>query len=493
MNAPVVATTSGRVRGEHLDGISRFRAIPYAAAPVGELRFAPPAPAPGWSGIRDATRPGATAPQGRRRLVPGLDLTPIVGTGWIPGEDYLTVNVWSPDPGTDPGTTGLPVMVFVHGGGFLGGAGSAPAYDGANFARAGVVLVTFNYRVGIEGFLPVPGGATNIGLRDQLAALRWVRDNAAAFGGDPGDVTVFGESAGAMSISCLLASPLATGLFRRAILQSGHPEMVRPEAQAALLTAHLAEALRVPADVGGFRTTAVEDLIAAQETLLLPGNCPDLRDAGGHEPGYGITPFLPVLGDDVLPRHPGTAIARGAGADIDLVVGTCREEMNLYLATGLPDAMDEKAAVAHLSAFHPDAAVVLDRHGLGTDGRAPGAVLVEALTDLVFRIPARRLATAHAGRTHVYEFAWRSSACDGRLGACHGLELPFVFDNLPTATGPRSLAGEHPPQHIADRLHRAWTTFATSGDPGWPRYGEDRLLLHVDTTPTVRPDDTPLP
>ncbi|RLU86874.1 carboxylesterase [Streptomyces griseocarneus] len=489
MSAPVVTTTSGRVRGEEADKVTRFRAIPYAAAPVGALRFAAPAPAPAWEGIRDATRPGPTAPQGSRRLVPGLDIAPIMGTGWVPGPEYLTVDVWSPDTGT----TGLPVMVFIHGGGFLAGTGSAPTYDGTRFARSGVVLVTINYRVGIEGFLPVPGGETNIGLRDQIAALRWVRANAAAFGGDPDKVTVFGESAGAMSISCLLGSPLAAGLFHRAIIESGHTEMVRPEAQAALLTKHLAKALGIPADVDGFRSTTAEELIAAQQALQLPGNCPDLRDPSGHEPAYGITPFLPVACDEVLPRHPGTAIARGAGAGIDVIVGTCREEMNLYVASGAVDSLDDQSAVTQLSAYHPDAAAVLDNHGLGTDGRHPGAVLVEALTDLAFRIPARRLATGHAGRTHLYEFAWRSPACGGRLGACHGLELPFVFDTLPTATGPQGLAGEHPPQSIADHLHNAWVDFATTGDPGWPPYVEDRLLLHVDTTPSIRPDDTPLP
>lgn len=215
--SPEARTTAGRVRGVEKDGVLRYLGVPYAAPPV---RFAAPEPVPRWDGARDATAPGPNAPQPPMHFG-ALDMSRVLGHGWRPGEDYLTVDVWT------PGGTGLPVMVFLHGGGFVGGEPGAPVCDGTVLARAGIVLVSVTYRVGIEGFLPLPGGATNIGLRDQFAALAWVRENAAAFGGDPDLVTVFGQLAGAMCIGSLLGSPLAAGLFDRAIVQSGGAELVR--------------------------------------------------------------------------------------------------------------------------------------------------------------------------------------------------------------------------------------------------------------------------
>ncbi|MCW8874110.1 MAG: carboxylesterase family protein, partial [Xanthomonadales bacterium] len=211
----------------------RFLGVPYAAPPVGERRFALPQPYTAWDGVRDATRMGPVAPQPvpsaeeMEKLLPGLDIAPLVGDGSKQGDDFLLANIWAPREGS-----GHPVLVFIHGGAFTGGCGSAEVYDGSAFARRGVVCVTINYRLGVEGFLPIPGVPTNLGLRDQIAALQWVRDNIAAFGGDAANVTVSGESAGAMSLANLVVSPLAQGLFRRAIVQSGHGSMVRPVAVA---------------------------------------------------------------------------------------------------------------------------------------------------------------------------------------------------------------------------------------------------------------------
>jgi para-nitrobenzyl esterase len=477
VTAPIVTTTSGEVRGELVDGVARFLSIPYAAAPVGDLRFAPPAPAPAWDGVRDATQPGPTAPQ-IHRAFPGLDLAPIVGFGWKQGPEYLTADVISPDPDA----TGLPVLVFIHGGAFSGGTGSAPVYDGVGFAHEGTVLVRINYRLGIEGFVPLDGGATNIGLRDQIAALEWVRDNAAAFGGDPAKVTVFGESAGAMSIGCLLASPLADGLFRRAIVESGHAEMVRPPAQARVLAERLASLLGVPATAEAFRALPSEKLLEAQSALMVPANMPDLRDSDGFDPSYGLSPFLPVFGDDVLPEHPAEAIARGAGADVDLIVGTCREESALYyVPTGVADAISDEKAVAVVSASHPDAASILKTYGLGE--QPAGDVLIAATTDLIFRLGARRLASSHGGRTYCYQFDWGSPRFDGRLGACHGLELPFVFNTLDVAA---DLVGPDAPHEVASLMHRSWVRFAATGDPGWPEYADEKLVRHFDVVSAVR-------
>lgn len=213
---PVVTTAQGAVRGLRQDGSTAFLSIPYAAAPTGADRFRPPRPHAAWQGVRDATVPGPNAPQAERRLG-SIDMTPYFGTGWSRGEDYLTVNVWTPEtPGGD-----LPVMVFVHGGGFVAGSTRSPLYEGSAFARDGVVLVTLNYRLGIAGFLDIPGAPANRGLLDVVAALRWVRENIAAFGGDAGNVTLFGQSAGATIVGGILATPDASGLFQRAIIQSG--------------------------------------------------------------------------------------------------------------------------------------------------------------------------------------------------------------------------------------------------------------------------------
>jgi para-nitrobenzyl esterase len=477
----IVSTTSGEVRGEVVEGVTRFLSIPYAAAPVGELRFAPPVPAPAWDGVRDGTEPGPNAPQTNRNVA-GFDLGPLVGPGWRKGPDYLTVDVYTPDTAA----AGLPVLVFIHGGGFLAGTGSAAVYDGSAFTREGAVLVTLNYRVGIEGFLPLEGGATNLGLRDQIAALGWVRDNVAAFGGDPGNVTVFGQSAGAMSVACLLASPLAEGLFRRGIVQSGHAEMVRPLEQARKLADHLAKALDVPATAEAFRSIPAEDLLAAQEALTVPGGSPDLRDADGFDPGFGLSTFMPLFGDDMLPEHPGRAIESGAGEGVDLIVGSCRDEMALYLVpTGAIDVLTDEQLVAMMSKSHPDPLPTLERHGLGQNGRSAGEVAVPALTELVFRAPARRLAEAHQGRTYCYEFDWRGPLFDGRLGACHGIDLPFVFNNLDVASG---LVGESAPKGVAELLNQSWVRFAATGDPGWPEYDGGRAVLHVNSASEVRPD-----
>ncbi|WP_199551312.1 carboxylesterase/lipase family protein [Streptomyces sp. N35] len=368
MAGPVVATTSGRVQGERVGGVTRFLGMPYAAAPVGDLRFAAPVRRERWDGVRDATRPGPSAPQTPYQPLPGLDLVQLAGEGWLRGEDYLIANVWSPDPGA----SGLPVMVFFHGGGYATGVGLAPTCDGTSFARNGIVLVSVNYRLGIEGFLHLEGGATNVGLRDQIAALGWVRDNAASFGGDPDNVTVFGESAGAASIGCLMTSPPAAGLFRRASISSGHPEMVRPPAQAQKLATAVAAALGVPATAEAFRGKSSEDLIAVHGV----GYGVDLRDEHGVEPFGGILPYTPVTGDDVLPEHPLLAFRNGAGSDIDLIVGTSREEFNLTMVPGgVMDAIDDDQALATLSAIRPNAAEILEHYGLGKPHTTASTIL----------------------------------------------------------------------------------------------------------------------
>lgn len=481
--APVATVSGGAIRGVSENGVNRFLGVPYAAPPAGALRFAAPAPAK-WDGVRDASKRGMIAPQPTptpeemERVLPGVDIEPLIGGAQVQGEDCLVLNIWTP-----VGAADAPVMVFIHGGAFTGGAGAADVYDGTSFARAGIVLVTINYRLGVEGFLPIPGAPTNLGLRDQIASLQWVRDNIAAFGGDASNVTVFGESAGAMSVASLVASPLAKGLFKRAIVQSGHGDMVRPIAVAQRLVTKLAKMLKVKPAVEGFRSRSVADVLAAQRKVSLPTARIDLRNDDKREPAFGLSRFLPVYGDDVLPEHPVASLKRGVGAEVELIIGTNTEEMNLYF---VPSGVNKKLGkfLAHFvtKRSEPKGSEILKAYGINERGKRPGDAFTEALTDLVFRLPARRFAAAHQGRTHVYDFSWRSSAYNGTLGACHAIELPFVFNTLPTVAGARGLAGENPPQDLADRMHAIWVEFAKTGALPWPEYAAENRIVHDPAT-----------
>ncbi len=484
MAGAIVDTTAGTVRGTIEGGVRRFLGVPYAAAPVGERRFAAPAPAEPWEGVRDAIVPGPNAPH-RVKDFPGLDVAPLIGEGWVEGDDFLSANVWTPEANGG----GRPVMVWIHGGGFVIGSKDASISDGTAFARDGLVCFAINYRLGVEGFLPIPGVPTNLGLRDMIAGLLWVRANAAAFGGDPHNVTVFGESAGAMAISDLIASPLAKGLFRRAIIQSGHAGMTREIPVMQRLVKKLAKMLRITPDRAGFASVAADDTLDAVEQISAPTARIDLRDSRGHEPVYGISRFVPVHGDDVLPLQPLEALRRGAGSDVEVLIGTNSEEMNLYLVpTGVRDKIGGLLATFLLSRSQPKARKVLKAYGLGKHGVKAGQALTDAMNDLVFRWPARRFAEEHQGRTHMYQFDWRSPAFKGELGACHGIELPFVFDTLATATGPQGLAGEAPPQALADRVHRLWVDFARDGSLPWAAFDREKRLVYSIVDGLARPE-----
>lgn len=471
MDPVVRQTEAGLVRGACSKGICCFLGIPYAAPPTGDRRFAEPQAVEPWQGERDATDPGPPAPH-RIRDFPAIDIVPLVGRGGEEGGDYLRLNIWAPEGGEK-----RPVMLFIHGGGFVVGSKDAPISNGSAFARSGVVCVAINYRLGIDGFLPIEGVPTNLGLRDMIFAMQWVQRNIAAFGGDPANVTIFGESAGAMAVSNLVASPLTKGLFRRAVVQSGHGSMVRDLPVARRLTAKLARMLRIAPTREGFASVPFDAAWKAMEKLAKPFARIDLRDAAGNEPVFGISRFIPVWGDDVLPEKPIDLLKQGAGREVDLLIGANADEMNLYFVpTGVKRKLPGWLAWMMLGKSHPRPAAVLRAYGGG--GRKPGQVFTEALTDLVFRWPARRFAEEHQGRTHLYEFDWGSPACGGGLGACHGMELPFVFKTLDLATGPKGLAGEQPPQELAERIHATWVQFATDGSLTWPEFDRDGRAVH---------------
>ncbi|GGT30369.1 carboxylesterase/lipase family protein [Nonomuraea spiralis] len=460
---PMVTTTRGAVRGVRQGAATAFRAIPYAAPPRGAGRFAPPRPHEPWDGVRDATAPGPNAPQSERKLG-NVDMSPYFGTGWSRGDDYLTVDVWTPGGG------GLPVMVFVHGGGFVAGSTRSAMYDGSAFARDGVVLVTLNYRLGIAGFLDIPGAPANRGLLDVLAALRWVQENIAAFGGDPYNVTLFGQSAGATIVGGALTD--SSGLFRRAIVQSGSGLGAFTTEQAARVTGAAAEALGIEPHADAFAGVGDERLVEAASGLAGL----DLRTGTHRDPLIGLSPFSLVL--DTQP-------ADSVAAHVDLLIGTNTEEGNLYLVPVDKYATSTDADVEDAAArSHRDPARLVETYRKSRPEASSAELRSAIMGDALFGAGTWALTAANPRATYAYEFAWRSNALDGQLGATHAVELPFVFDrtNLPGLRGPAALLGsDEPPADLADRMHRTWVQFATTGNPGWDPYdAERRATMRID-------------
>ncbi|HXZ65297.1 MAG TPA: carboxylesterase/lipase family protein [Streptosporangiaceae bacterium] len=466
-------TRQGTVSGTYADGVHAFKGIPYAAPPFGPRRMRPPEPAPAWDGVRDCTRYGPTAP--KNPYAPPFDT--LLAEPAIPGEDCLNLNVWTPELRG----AGLPVLLWIHGGSFTNGSGAVPQYDGTAFARDGVVCVTINYRLGADGFLFLPDGVANIGLLDQVAALEWVVDNIARFGGDPARITIAGESAGAMSVTTLLSMPRAAGLFRRVIAASGAGQHVLSPATATRVGGYVAEKLGVPATREAIAAIPVQRLLAAQTALGLDLQInPDPARWG--EIATNLMVFEPVVDGDIVPAVPLDAIRQGAGRDVDVLIGTNTDEWRFFVVPPgvlehITDALLQARAAAHGLG---DAALELYR--TNRPGATAGDVYAALVTDWFFWIPAIRVAEARSeSPTWVYEFGWKSPVLGGQLGACHYVEVPFVFDAL-RSEGAAPMVGSAPPQGVADDVHLAWVRFVTSGDPGWPRYeAADRATMLFDT------------
>jgi para-nitrobenzyl esterase len=474
-----VHTAQGSVRGNPvIGGITEFLGIPYAQPPVGALRFQPPVAREPWVGVRDATEFGPTAPQ-----APSGPLTRILPNRIETGDDYLTLNVWTPHTGAS-----LPVMVFIHGGAFNTGSGSVSTYDGTRFARDGVVLVTINYRLGVDGFLWTGDGVPNLGLLDQIAALEWVRDNIAAFGGDPDQVTLFGESAGAMSLCCLMVMPRAKGLFHRGIAQSGAGVSVISPGSARKVAARLAAILGVEATREGIGSAPADRMLAAAAQLGGEISKRPRRSLWG-DVAKNLMAFEPIVDGDVLPGIPEDLIAAGAGHDMPILIGTNSGEARLYFVpTGAIDTLPSLVASVFAWTYGARRPGAVGRYRRNRPGASAGEVATAILTDGYYRMPALRLAAAHP-RAHVYEFAWQSGAFGGRLGASHVLELPFVFDTLDDP-GIANLLGGPAPQGLATEMHSAWVRFAKTGDPGWPPYtSSSRQSMRFDTHSRLTTDD----
>ncbi len=487
----IVETRSGKVEGREEQGALVFRGIPFARPPVGELRLRPPVREEPWSGVRPALEHGATAPQNASMVGALLGLP-----GGQQEEDCLTLAV------TTPACDGArrPVMFWIHGGGFVMGAGSQPVYESPALAvRGDVVLVTINYRLGALGWLALPalgdeeGGVVgNLGLLDQIAALEWVRDCIDRFGGDPDNVTIFGESAGGMSVGTLLGTPRAAGLFRRAILQSGASHNVAPLETGARVAEVLMKEL-------GLEPNAVERLRALPAGRILEAQGRALLQMAQQVRGI---PFQPTLDGAVLSAPPLDALAGGLAHDVDVLVGTNADEWRLFgIADPKARDLDDEGLERRVERNVPGH----DAKGRSHAKRAietyraarSGAGLAAAASDLWFAIegdrffgvPALRLAerkAARGGRVYKYLFTWKSPAMNGALGSCHALEIPFVFGTLATLPGLRAFVGDGPAaEALSQRMQDAWAAFAWTGDPSgpelgpWPAFDPDRAATMI--------------
>ena len=492
---PLVKVSAGALRGLDVGGVHVFRAVPYASAPVGTLRFRPPVKCEPWDGIREATEFGAIAPQ-----YP-TPLETMQGRMDLPqNEDCLTLNVWAPPASDD---AGRPVMVWIHGGAYMNGTGASDWFDGTSFAAThGVVLVTINYRLNVFGYLHLAGiadgeeGAGNCGLLDQIAALQWVADNIAAFGGDPGKVTVFGESAGAMSVGVILGTPAADGLFQRAILQSGAAVNVTSAEDATAVTRDVLTELGLTAD---------EDGIAALRQLPTDRILAAYGAVGQHRYSRAAPEELamlsaPVVDGVVLPQEPMSAIREGLSADVAVMIGTDLDEMEVMR---LQDERfygfgDDEVTRRFTKIFgaRVDEALALYR---GLPGDTTANLWTAVDTDRIFLAPAIALAEARwagGGPTWLYLFTWATPAFGGRLGALHTLEIPFVFNTLDRGPSPELTGGpSDTTRSLAERMHRTWAEFARNGDPNndgipsWPAYESQRRATMIFDNDCVIEDD----
>jgi len=442
-----------------------------------------PRPHPGWTGVRPATGFGPGCPQLPRLIEAGTLGQPRFPPRFPQDEDCLYLNIWSPE--LEPARS--PVLFWIHGGAFTNGSSSLPWYNGLRLASAGrMVVVTVNYRLGPLGFLYAPGtGDSNAGLRDQLAALAWVRENIAAFGGDPDNITVAGQSAGALSAIALLTAPAAQGLFRRVIAQSpnlGDGPLSRGE--AAWNTHQYLELL-------GLRPSAVRELRRLPAARLLAA----ARDLEQREARF-FNPhmvFQLVTDGETLASPPLEALAAGGQNKADVLIGSNRDEMAAFhqgdkrvLGIGREGVLERYRPV-----FFEEADAVYRQYAAARPGATPGQILMDLGGDELFRMPSLRLAELREAAGHpayVYQFDWQSPAPG--FGACHGLELPFVFDNFAEWKGAPMLKGlqRNRVALLARAIQQAWIAFVRNGDPNhaeiphWEPYTTARrTTLRIDT------------
>ncbi|MFD1170198.1 carboxylesterase/lipase family protein [Oceanobacillus caeni] len=482
-SATFVNTTYGQVKGEKNENVYVWKGIPYAKAPVGSLRFQPPEAPESWDGVLDATQFGPVAPQPDSEIMNNLG-----NDAESSSEDCLNLNIWSPSINKDKLR---PVMVWIHGGAFMNGSGSSGLYDGTSFASSGdVVVVTINYRLGILGFLHLGelageeyATSGNCGILDQVAALRWVQDNIENFGGDPNRVTIFGESAGAMSVGVLLAMPSAKGLFHQAILQSGAASNVIRSSQATKVAERILTSLGIVHDeLPKLRDIPVEKLIEVSSTL------PMMK-------------LVPVVDGISLPNDPEEALEDGFAKDIPILIGVNKDEYRLFTYFDPRWKNAEQREVEQIFESTFGTAMPAIQSQLSENDTLDQDLYDKLMTAQIFTKPALKLAeyqVRQGAPTYMYRFDWESPVAAGGLKSCHALEIPFVWNNL---NEPQiiQLTGNSPErEEIAKQMHQAWIAFAHSGNPNhegipdWPEYNltkQETMLFNKESRVESNPFD----
>jgi para-nitrobenzyl esterase len=478
----IAQAADGRLRGARDGQALRFLGIPYAQSPTTVGRFAAPVPHGRWDGTRDALAYGATSPQPDR----GITLIP---EPIIAGGNELNLNVFTPDLGA----VGLPVLVWIHGGGFFGGGNASPWYRGGPFARDGVVLVSINYRLGAEGFLEMPGAPASRAVRDWVRALEWVQENIAAFGGDPGRVTIAGQSAGGSACAALLGVPAARGLFRSVVCMSGAAALRQTADGVRAVTARMAKELGIRTlSQAALEELPAERILAAQQAVTAAG----MGATAGREDRQAVIdlladgirlPWAPWTDGEVITEEPLQAAGSPEQSGVSLLAGATAHEFNMaWMAADwiAADTVAEGLAKAGVPA--PLAAAYLDRAG-----QQPCRAVGQAITDRTFRVPAQQLAAAKAeagGAAYAYDFRWAATAGSLPGLAFHCLDVPFVFDAL-GEPGVQEVAGPAPPASLAAAMHGAWVRFVTDGDPGWARYQAGGRPVMVFAEPSAVHED----
>ena len=496
MSDPIANSVSGKVRGVWEDGVSVFRGIPYAAPPVGDLRWRNPEPPKPWFGVREAVRFGPHAPQVRSPLAQLEPNDVRMGAS----EECLTLNVFT--PGVDDARR--PVMMWIHGGGFTIGSSSQALYAGGSLVgRGDVVVVTLNYRLGALGFLrlvDLTGGGIpstgNEGLLDQLAALKWVKENIADFGGDPSNVTVFGESAGAMSLAVLLSLPESKGLFHRAILQSGSAHTAHTVEEANRVAELVLEKAGLTAD---------PDLLLAADPELIVRAVGELSPRTMRAEAIGWMPLRPVIDGHLVRELPIDGLRNEAADRIPVLAGTTSDEWRFMLISNRSImVMDDDGLLRRLVRVLPEdlvpRVVELYRRALSGESTeaSPSDVYNAVFTDLAFRVPCQRALDAVSDRgadAFRYLFTWPSPAAGGVLGACHAVDLGFTFGTNAVDGGEFFFGVGSEADRIVDQLQGAWLAFAngddpnSAGQPTWNRYdSRNRATMEIGSDPGMRDD-----